>query len=295
MTILQAHLVLESIPAFRLILYWKRVWFAPVFCDCYTEGAATSLCGCHDLTPREGIRPNSVDTQTRHAIKHDALIDHAHSALDWLEEHKSQAILFSVIAVAVLTIGISSILFYQHRQDEASVAFGAAMDIYSAPVNQPDNPAEPGVRTYPSSTARAKAANAEFLKVADSFGSTDAGKNALYFAGLTYMEMGNIAAAETTLKKVVNHGDSNLASLADMALVSLYRQNGRTSDAINLLKHLVAHPTTAVPAGQSNLELASIYEKTNPGQAKKIYAQLKDKDTKTTAGQIAAQKLQQMH
>lgn len=236
-----------------------------------------------------------MDTQTRHAIKHDALIDHAHSALGWLEEHKSQAILFSVIVVAVLAIGIGSILFYQHRQDEASVAFGAAMDIYSAPVDQPGTPPEPGVRTYPSGTVRAKAANAEFLKVADSFGSTDAGKNALYFAGLTYMEMGNPAAAETTLKKVVDHGASNLASLADMALVGLYRQGGRTSDAIDLLKKLATHPTTAVPAGQANLELAGIYEGTNPAQAKQIYAQLKDKDSKTTAGQIAAQKLQQMH
>ncbi|MGC1869582.1 MAG: tetratricopeptide repeat protein [Acidobacteriaceae bacterium] len=236
-----------------------------------------------------------MDTQTRHAIKHDALIDHANSALGWLEDHKSQALLVSGLVVAVLVIGISSILFYQHRQEEASVAFGAAMDVYSAPVNQPGTPPQPGVRTFPSAVARAKTANAEFLKVADSFGSTDAGKNALYFAGLTYMEMGNTASAEATLKKVEDHGDANLSSLADMALVSLYRQNGRTSDAIAMLKKLIAHPTTAVPVGQSKLELASVYEQTNPAQAKQIYAQLKDKDTKTTAGQIAAQKLQQMH
>jgi predicted negative regulator of RcsB-dependent stress response len=236
-----------------------------------------------------------VDTQTRHAIKHDALIDHANSALGWLEDHKSQAILVSVIVIGVLVIGISSILFYQHRQEEASVAFGAAMDIYSAPVDQPGTPPEPGVRTFPSAVVRAKTANGEFLKVADNFGSTDAGKNALYFAGLTYMEMGNTAASETTLKKVADHSDANLSSLANVALVSVYRQEGKTSDAIDLLKKLIAHPTTAVPAGQSNLELAGIYEQTNPGQAKQIYAQLKDKDTKTTAGQIAAQKLQQMH
>lgn len=236
-----------------------------------------------------------MDTQTRHAIKHDALIDHAHSALGWLEDHKSEAILFSVIVVVVLAIGIGSTLFYQHRQDEAAVAFGAAMDIYSAPVAQADTPAEPGVRTYPSGVARAKAANAEFLKVADSFGSMDAGKNALYFSGLTYMEMGNTAAAETTLEKVAKHGDKNLTALADLALVSLYRQSGRTSDAIALLKQLASHPTTTVSAGEAKLELASIYEETNPEQAKEIYAQLKDKDSKTTAGQIAAQKLQQMH
>ena len=236
-----------------------------------------------------------MDTQTRHAIKHDALIDHAHSALGWLEDHKSEAILFSVIVVAVLAIGIGSILFYQHRQDEASVAFGAAMDIYSAPVAQPGTPAEPGERTFPSGVARAKAANAEFLKVADEFGSTDAGKNALYFSGLTDMEMGNTAAAETTLKKVAKHGDKNLTALADLAMVSLYRQSERTADAIALLKQLASHPTTAVPAGQAKLELAEMYEKTNPEQAKEIYAQLKDKDSRTTAGQIAAQKLQQMH
>ena len=236
-----------------------------------------------------------MDTQTRHAIKHDALIDQAHSALGWLEDHKSEAILFTVIVVAVLAIGIGSILFYQHRQDEASIAFGAAMDIYSAPVTQPDTPAEPGVRTYPSSVARAEAANTEFLKVADSFGSTDAGKNALYFLGLTYMEMGKTSEAETALKKVAEHGDKNLAALADLALVSVYRQSGRTQDAIQLLNHLAAHPTATVPAGEANLELAGIYEETNPGQAKQIYAQLKDKDSKTTAGQIAAQKLQDMH
>jgi len=232
-----------------------------------------------------------VDTQTRHAIKHDALIDQAHSALGWLEDHKSEAILFTVIVVAVLAIGIGSILFYQHRQDEASIAFGGAMDIYSAPIT----PAEPGVRTFPSSVARAEAANKEFLKVADNFGSTDAGKNALYFSGLTYMEMGKTSDAETALKKVAEHGDKNLAALADLALVSLYRQSGRTQDAVQLLNHLAEHPTTTVPSGEAKLELAGIYEATNPEHAKEIYAELKDKDAKTTAGQIAAQKLQQMH
>lgn len=236
-----------------------------------------------------------MDTQTRHAIKHDALIDHAHSALGWLEDHKSEAILGAIIVVVVLAIGIGSTLFYQHRQAEASVAFGAAMDIYSAPVVQPGTPAAPGVRTYPTSIARAAAANAEFLKVADSFGSTEAGKNALYFSGLTYMEMGKTAEAETTLKKVAQQGNENLASLANLALVSLYRQSGKTQDAIQLLNQLAAHGTTAVPAGEAKLELASIYEHTNPEQAKQIYAQLKDKDSKTTAGQIATQKLQQLH
>jgi predicted negative regulator of RcsB-dependent stress response len=227
-------------------------------------------------------------------MKHDALVDTAQSVLGWFEEHKSEAILFAGILVAVIAVGVGSILFFQHRQDEASVAFGAAMDIYNAPVNQPGTPSQPGVRTYPTGAARAAAAHVEFAKVADSFSSMEAGKQALYFSGLTDMEMGKTADAETTLKKVVRDGDKNLAALANLALAGLYQQNGRTSDAIQLLKQLAAHPTTTVPAGEAKLELAAIYEKTNPEQAKEIYAQLKDKDSKTAAGQIAAQKLQQM-
>jgi predicted negative regulator of RcsB-dependent stress response len=124
--------------------------------------------------------------------------------------------------------------------------------------------------------------------------SADAGKNALYFSGLTYMEMGKNAQAEITLKKTARHGDKNLAALADLALVGLYEQSGRTSEAVQLLNMLAAHPAATVPASEAKLELAGIYEKTNPEQAKLIYAQLKDKDSKTAAGQIAAQKLQAM-
>ena len=235
-----------------------------------------------------------MDTQTRHAMKHDALVDNAQSAVAWLEEHKSETIRFAAVLIAVVAIGIGSVMFYQHRQEQASVAFGAAMDIYSAPVAQPGVPAQPGVRTYPSSAARAQAANALFLKVADSYGSTDSGKNALYFSGLCYMEMGQASQAEKTLKQVVRDGNKNLAALGNLALVNLYQQNGHAPDAIKLLNQLASHPTTAVPASEAKLELASMYEKTNPQQAQQIYAQLKDKDSKTAAGQIAAQKLQEM-
>ncbi|MEO6829857.1 MAG: tetratricopeptide repeat protein, partial [Acidobacteriaceae bacterium] len=134
----------------------------------------------------------------------------------------------------------------------------------------------------------------EFVKVADSYGSTNAGKNALYFSGLTYMEMGKTADAEKALKNAADHGSSDLAALANLALANLDQQTGRTSDAIKTLNKLAAHPTTTVPAAEAKLQLAAIYEKTNPEQARQIYAQLKDKDAKTAAGQIATQKLQQM-
>jgi hypothetical protein len=47
-----------------------------------------------------------------------------------------------------------------------------------------------------------------------------------------------------------------------------------------------------VPAGTAQLQLAELYESQGQADAaKKIYAQLKDKDAKGAAGMIAAQKL----
>lgn len=227
-------------------------------------------------------------------MKRDALVDSAQNFLGWLEEHKSQAILFVVVLVVVIAVGVGSILFYEHRQQAASEGFSAAMDLYSAPIQQQGTPAQPGVQTFPTSAARAKAANAQFLQVSGKYGSTDTGKRALYFAGLTYREMGDTAKAESTLKKVADEADDNLAALANLALAGIYRQNGQLSEAEKLLNNLASHPTTTVPASEARLQLGDIFAASNPEKAKLIYAQVKDKNAKTAAGQIAAQRLEQM-
>src|SRR5439155_19885900 len=72
----------------------------------------------------------------------------------------------------------------------------------------------------------------------------------------------------------------------------LNRQTTRDSQAIDLYNELTASPTTPVPAGLAQLQLAELYESQGkPELAKKIYAQLKDKDAKGPAGMMAAQKL----
>ena len=106
------------------------------------------------------------------------------------------------------------------------------------------------------------------------------------------MEAGENASAETTLKQVAGSWNPDLAALGKLALAQLYRQTGRTPQAIDLYNQLAAKPTTSVPAGTAQLQLAELYESQGQADAaKKIYAQLKDKDAKGAAGTIAAQKL----
>jgi tetratricopeptide (TPR) repeat protein len=233
-----------------------------------------------------------VDQQTKKALKHDQFVDTTTPGLEWAKENRRSVILTSSIVLAAILIVVIGALIYNSRSEAASVAFGQAMQAYQTPIADPGQPVPPGIKTYPSVSERAKAANSLFAGVADKYGMTPDGKNARYFAGLTYMEQGKNDQAETTLKQVAGGFNGDLAALAKLSLAQLYRQTNRDPQAIDLYNELTAKPTTTVPSGLAQLQLAELYESENkPDLAKKIYAQLKDKDPKGPAGALAAQKL----
>lgn len=232
-----------------------------------------------------------MDTQTRHALKQDRLVEATRTGVGWFQDHRSKVIQASVAAVVLLAIVVAALVVYNQRSAAAGLAFGEAMDTYNAPLAQAGQPPTPGERTFPTAAARAKLANQQFVQLANQYGFLEAGKNASYFAGLTAIDLGQTGPAETYLKKVADGHDAALAALAKLALANLYQQLNRNSEAVVLYNQLIAKPTNTVPADAARLQLAALYEKTNPAEANKIYAQLKT--SKTAAGQIATQKLQQ--
>jgi tetratricopeptide (TPR) repeat protein len=232
-----------------------------------------------------------VDTQTRHALKQDRFATATASGLDWLQENRTNTIASAIAVVVLAALIIISIVVYNSRSAHAASLFGQAMDIYSTPLAEPNQPTPPGITTYPTAAARAQAANPLFVQVADHYNWLKTGDNAEYFAGLTYLDMGQTANAETELKKAADSHDKGLAALAKVALAGLYRQTGRNDQAVDLYQQLINNPTLTVPASAAKLQLAGLYESTNPAEAKMLYAELKDRDKTTAAGQIAAQKL----
>jgi tetratricopeptide (TPR) repeat protein len=233
-----------------------------------------------------------VDQQTKAALKQDQFITTTSHGLAWASENrKSVIVTVSLLLAAILVVVLAGVV-WNRRSAAAATAFGAAMNTYQTQIAAPGQPVAPGTKTFASIAERAKAANPEFRAVADQYGLTKDGKNALYFAGLTYMEQGQTQSAEDTLKKVAGGFDGQLAALAKFALADLYRQTGRDALAIDLYNQLTAKPTDAVPAGLAQIQLAELYTAEGKiDQAHKIYAQLKDKDAKGAAGAIAAQKL----
>jgi tetratricopeptide (TPR) repeat protein len=233
-----------------------------------------------------------VDQQTRQALKHDQFVDTTKQGLEWATDNRRSVIMTSSILLAAIIVVVLGAVLYNSRANDASVAFGAAMQAYQTPLAAPGQAVPPGVKTYASVAERAKVANDLFMGVANKYGMTPDGRVSRYFGGLTYMEEGQNGPAESTLKQVASGWNGDLAALAKLSLAQLYRQTGRDSQAIDLYNELAAKPTNTVPPGLAQLQLAELYEAQNkPDMAKKIYAQLKDKDAKGPAGVLAAQKL----
>ena len=234
-----------------------------------------------------------MDQQTKAALKqNDAFVTTTSHGLEWATENRRSVIVSSAILLAIILVAVLAGVVYSKRSEAASVAFGAAMQAYQTPIAAPGQAVPPGIKTFSSVEERAKAANNLFGQVADKYGMTPDGKNARYFTGLTFMEAGQNASAESTLKQIASGWNHDLANLARLSLAQLYRQTGRDQQAIDLYNELTAKPSNSVPAGTAQLQLAELYQSQNkPDAARKILAQLKDKDPKGPAGMLAAQKL----
>ncbi len=234
-----------------------------------------------------------MDQTTKAALKqNDAFITTTSSGLEWAGENRRSVIVSSAILLAVIVLAVLIGVIYNKRSEAASVAFGAAMQAYQTPIANPGQTVPPGIKTYNSVTERAKAANDLFVQTANQYGMTPDGRNAHYFAGLTAMEAGQNATAESTFKEVASGWNHDLSNLAKLSLAQLYRQTGRDSQAVDLYNELTAKPSNSVPAGTAQLQLSELYQSQNKTDAaRKILAQLKDKDPKGPAGVLAAQKL----
>jgi len=233
-----------------------------------------------------------VDQQTRHALKEDKFVSTTSHGLEWASENRQPLIVWTSIIVGVILVAVLGAVIYNSRSDAASAAFGAAMQTYQTPLAQAGEPVPPGTKTFGSAAERAKAANAQFLAVADKYGMLPDGRTARYFAGLTYMESGQNQQAEDALKEVADSWNSNLAALAKFALAELYHGTNRDQQAIDLYNQLAAKPTSTVPYGIAKLALADLYNaEGKQEEAKKVYAELKDKDPKDPASMIATQRL----
>ena len=228
---------------------------------------------------------------TRRQLKEDKFAQGAQGAMYWATEHR-QAVVWTIVLILVIAIVLIGFLTWSsHQTDQANAALGAAMRTFTTPLRQPGTPANETQKSFNTMAERGKEAEKEFRNVADKYSMTKPGKLAGYMAGVAAMQAGDNAGAEKQLKSAADSRDTDLSTLAKMALATLYRSTNRPSDAAKIYKDVADHPSNMVSKPAAQLELAAMYEATDPKQAATIYEQIQKDNPNTAAAQIAASKL----
>jgi len=240
-----------------------------------------------------------VRAETRHQLKQDAFsrvtIGAAEKTAHWSVEHRDT---LTIVAVAVLVIAAAAAggWYYLSAQDEkASFDMSQAVRTLEAQIRPAGTPAQPDVPSFTSVKERSDAAKKEFQAIVDKYPHTRTADMARYFLGVTSATAGDNAAAENNFKTVASTGNKELASVAKLALASLYGNINRTKDAVALYQELIDHPTPSVSKATAQLQLAELYQTSNqPLDAKRIYEQIKKDNPGPEAVQIATQKLAEL-
>ena len=235
--------------------------------------------------------------ETRHQLKSDrftrATIEAAEATAHWTVEHKSK-IVVSVVVAAVLLLAVFGTWYYLGQQDaKAQVDLGQAVRTLETQIRPAGTPETPNFPSFASAEDRAAAAKKQLQAIVDQYPHTRTADVARYMLGTTAIEVGDNATAEKQLKDVASTGNRDIASLAKLALASLYGNTSRTKDALDLYKQLIDKPSDTVSKVTAQLQLAGLYESSQqPGEAKKIYEQIVKENPKTEAEQMAQGKLQ---
>jgi predicted negative regulator of RcsB-dependent stress response len=225
---------------------------------------------------------------TRHELKQDKFAATAAEAVQEVVEHRS-GIVKIVAVLAILGLLGGGIFWYMtSRAELATNALGQALVTYNAPVIPPGTPKEGSMITFNTDQERLIAAKDAFYAISDRYGWTESGQYARYLAGATEKELGNYKVAEDQLRALSNTRRRELAALAKYALASVYRDEKRDPDAINLLQTLIDKPTVSVPKANAQFALADIYiSEHQPDKAKVVYDQIAKDNPKNAVGQIA--------
>lgn len=213
----------------------------------------------------------------RQDLKHDEFVDTLDEILFYLEDHGRTLVALGV-AVALLGGALGGFYWYTEREERrAETALGEAQLVLEAAV-QPGLPAlnlSGAQRTFPSVREKYQAAQKAFAGVREQHPRTRAALLAKHYEALCRYELGETAAATTTLEELSRAADTNEAALASFHLAGFYKAQNRAADAEAIYRRLAEHPTATVPRPLSVLALANLLAPTKPEEARPLLVGLK--------------------
>jgi len=233
-----------------------------------------------------------VRAETRHQLKQDRFrqgtLEAAENAAHWTVEHQSKLIAAVIAVVVIAAIAFGGWYYVQTQDEKASAELSSAIRTFETPVRPVGVPPQPGTDSFASPKERATLARKQFQAIVDKYPRTHTADMARYFVGLSASQLGDNAAAEHSLQEAAASSNQALAALSKFALASVYRDENKGAQALDLYKQLIDKPTIVVSKVTAQLELAGFYEsQQKPDEAKKIYDLVEKENPSTEAASLA--------
>lgn len=213
-----------------------------------------------------------MDRLTRKELKTDKFALEVGHGLEYVSDHRGQVVRWGSIAAAVVAAILIVYAIFSYRAGVRDEALRSALQIQEAPVAQA---AAPGQQSFATPDQKEAALKKALTEVADKYSGTQQGAVARYYLGTLAADKGDLPTAEKSFREVVDHANSNYASLAKLSLASVLAAQEKTADGERMLRSLVDHPTTFVSKDQATIALARYLAATKPQEARKLLDPLK--------------------
>jgi predicted negative regulator of RcsB-dependent stress response len=225
-----------------------------------------------------------VKRQTRKQLKTDPFAKDLGLTIDFLSEHRTEAIRYGLIAVAVILLGAGYFFYSRHQATVREEALAQAMRIDEAVIGPKPTPTNLNFATQADKdAARSKA----FADLATKYSGTPEGAVGGIFIGAEKSDKGDFAAAEKIYKDVVDSAPEEYAAQARISLAYVYAAENKIPEADKLMRYQIDHPTALVSKEEATLELGDILAKSNCKEALKLVEPLRTSRTEISKVALA--------
>ncbi|MEZ5402520.1 MAG: tetratricopeptide repeat protein [Bryobacteraceae bacterium] len=214
-----------------------------------------------------------MDKLTRKNLKTDKFASEVGHSLEYVAEHRKQAIRYGAAAAVVLVLLAGGYYFMQSRATARQEALARALYLKDGVIGPASQPGDPRP-AFASKADKDKAVLKAFQDLAGNYSGTNEGAMGHYQLGALAADEGKLDDAAKHFQSAISDGDSSTASVARWALAQVYQAQGKTAEAEKLLRELVASPTLLVSKDQATFSLIRVIANSKPAEAHKLLEEM---------------------
>ena len=237
-----------------------------------------------------------MDRMTRHELKQDELRTTFEQFEQFVKERYQQILTVAGIVLVVVAAAIGLKIYLDRQVAEANTQLNEALTTFRAQVGTPaPGSLDAAAKLFPTANEKYEKALGQFADITQRFPRTKAAAIARYHVGVCQAQLGDEVGAIKTLTEAGRYSDKEIASLAQLALAGELVKAGKLADAVKIYQNLASRPTTTVPRATALLALADAYRGTQPGEARRVYAQLeKEAGAESMLGSYLKQQIESL-